>query len=340
MPNYAPGQVFDLGAIYRNVSQMKNRNALTESQIGSNALNDQLRQRQLDNANFQYGPPTEIMPGVFGQTGPQGKVTGTFQSPKLGRPQQPKVIETATGGTDKEGNSYFVKQQWTPDGAGAGSWVDVGKPYKKKSLVNIAGDTPEAFDEKYHTEMMTNYISNAKGAGEKITKINQAKSILKYASTGNWEPLKLRAAKFFGVDPSTFQNEEVFHTMMGDFVMSRIQETKGSVSEKEMMYFDEISPSLGKSQYANWALLEIHRRGEMRNRDKPRYYNEYRKSGSDEHFDDWYMREKDPFGEFDPLEFQQQYAKDMGIEPDLTTSGGTKIYTDEQYKANKKKWGL
>lgn len=52
MANYqVPGGVFDLGDIYRNVSQLHNRNALTRSQIGTNELDNQYRQAQINSLN-------------------------------------------------------------------------------------------------------------------------------------------------------------------------------------------------------------------------------------------------------------------------------------------------
>ena len=46
--NYGNGGVFDYGNVLRNVNEMQNRNALTQSRIGSNELDNRYRQAQID----------------------------------------------------------------------------------------------------------------------------------------------------------------------------------------------------------------------------------------------------------------------------------------------------
>lgn len=118
-------------------------------------------------------------------------------------------------------------------------------------------------------------------------------------TTGAWEPMKMEMARYLGLSPDQVSNIELFDTKMGDAVMSRISQTKGAVSEKEMAYFKKISPGSDKTPFTNYVLLEINRRQGMRQQDKMQYIPEYlEKNKNLNGFDAWYMKEKDPFGDF------------------------------------------
>jgi hypothetical protein len=51
MPNYSNGQVFSYGDVARNVNSIKNRNALTQSNINSNEIDDQYRRQEMNALN-------------------------------------------------------------------------------------------------------------------------------------------------------------------------------------------------------------------------------------------------------------------------------------------------
>ena len=70
--------------------------------------------------------------------------------------------------------------------------------------------------------------------------------------------LKLsQLAKQLGVNPDDLSNVEVFHSLAGDFVMGQISKTKGAISNKEMAYFEQISPGLSRSKQGNLLQLQM-----------------------------------------------------------------------------------
>jgi len=70
--------------------------------------------------------------------------------------------------------------------------------------------------------------------------------------------LKLQQmAKQLGVNVDDLSDKEAFFTLAGDFVMSQIAKTKGAISNKEMAYFEMISPGLSRSKQGNILQLQL-----------------------------------------------------------------------------------
>tara|TARA_R100001369_G_scaffold79213_1_gene109198 strand:- start:36 stop:1505 length:1470 start_codon:yes stop_codon:yes gene_type:complete len=63
--------------------------------------------------------------------------------------------------------------------------------------------------------------------------------------------------KSIGVDVDNLESKEVFYSLAGDFVMSQISKTKGAISNKEMAYFEMISPGLSRSKQGNLLQLQL-----------------------------------------------------------------------------------
>ena len=77
---------------------------------------------------------------------------------------------------------------------------------------------------------------------------------------GTFGGLKLKAqqmAKQLGVNVDDLSDKEAFFTLAGDFVMSQIAKTKGAISNKEMAYFEMISPGLSRSKQGNILQLQL-----------------------------------------------------------------------------------
>ena len=77
---------------------------------------------------------------------------------------------------------------------------------------------------------------------------------------GTFGGLKLKAqqmAKQLGVNVDDISDKEAFYTLAGDFVMSQIAKTKGAISNKEMAYFEMISPGLSRSKQGNILQLDL-----------------------------------------------------------------------------------
>ncbi len=77
---------------------------------------------------------------------------------------------------------------------------------------------------------------------------------------GTFGGLKLQLqqmAKQLGVNTDDLSDKEAFFTLAGDFVMSQIAKTKGAISNKEMAYFEMISPGLSRSKQGNILQLQL-----------------------------------------------------------------------------------
>ena len=64
-------------------------------------------------------------------------------------------------------------------------------------------------------------------------------------------------AKQLGLNTEDISDAEVFFTLAGDFVMQQISKTKGAISNKEMAYFEMISPGLSRSKAGNILQLKL-----------------------------------------------------------------------------------
>lgn len=64
-------------------------------------------------------------------------------------------------------------------------------------------------------------------------------------------------AKQLGLTEDDIDDAEVFFTLAGDFVMSQISKTKGAISNKEMAYFEMISPGLSRTKKGNILQLKL-----------------------------------------------------------------------------------
>jgi hypothetical protein len=96
---------------------------------------------------------------------------------------------------------------------------------------------------------------------------------------GKLSPTKLAFAQFlagmgFPIDTNNQALMESVFAQGGAFVMGQIQLTKGAVSEKEMKYFDMISPSLTKTKDGMLLMISILEHGQKH---KQKVFDEYTK---------------------------------------------------------------
>jgi len=194
----------------------------------------------------------------------------------------------------------------------------------KGQTINIgAGNALQEFTK----EVLTDMSQRAAGAATKITAAEMGLDILRNRiqggnETGKWAPIKTEAAAWLGINEDEVAEAQIFDVLMGDKVMARIQETKGAISNKEMTYFQKISPGSEKEPFTNYALLEISRRAAFREQDKMQYLREYLSDNEDLiGFDQWYMKNRDPFGEFNLKELEAQYDEWVGAPSSGVPSG-------------------
>tara|TARA_R100000789_G_scaffold3456_1_gene7203 strand:+ start:1954 stop:3444 length:1491 start_codon:yes stop_codon:yes gene_type:complete len=100
------------------------------------------------------------------------------------------------------------------------------------------------------------------GSLDQISKLRQAIMPLDESKFGKTAKFKMSIGNFLasiGI-PINEQNQAMVESVFalgGEFVMGQIQNTKGAVSEREMAYFDNISPSLSKTKGGMILLLDL-----------------------------------------------------------------------------------
>lgn len=114
---------------------------------------------------------------------------------------------------------------------------------------------------------------------------DQAIRLLDNVKTGKGEQFFLDArklAKTFGFEIGDVKDAEQIRTLFGNFVMDRILQTKGAVSDKEMQLFSEYSANYGNTPEGNKQILQFAKGAYKRSSEISRMIRDMRKQGKDE----------------------------------------------------------
>jgi len=237
--------------------------------------------------------------------GPNGQIMetrpmGPGYQPSYQKPEKPKAPSALQEKISIIGGKPFAEMTTEEKQAA------YAKVPKSGQTINLGGKDGNELDQ-YNTSMIGGLGDAAMGAGNRAQQAEQGLGLLKSMiqsgnETGKWANMRNEASAWLGVDPENVADAQLFGVKMGDKVMGRIQQTKGAVSEKEMAYFDKISPGINKEPFTNYVLLEIDRRSAMREEDKMNYIVEFKTGpgkGNMMGFDKWYLKNHDPFPPFD-----------------------------------------
>jgi len=164
----------------------------------------------------------------------------------------------------------------------------------RSGAINIGGDQKSGWDEieigaagNLNT-LTTTYQSGSDAAFEnnnKLDTLRRAIAPLSEADFGAAAPIKMAIAQWFNsvgipIDPE-ISTMETAYALGGEFVMGQIQLTKGAVSEKEMAYFDAISPNITKTKEGMMLMIKLAQHAndfEMKKNDK---YLEFKETWKD-----------------------------------------------------------
>jgi len=101
--------------------------------------------------------------------------------------------------------------------------------------------------------------------------------------TGAGLEVKLkRLGTALGMDLNGVKNTEALQQILGDAVLSRVNQTKGSISDKEMVLFDSYSASINKTPEGNKAILTALIRVKEREIVIAKMVNDKRRAGKSE----------------------------------------------------------
>ena len=171
-----------------------------------------------------------------------------------------------------------------------------------EQVTAVAGGRPRAQDMADKAEMALSMLDRTLPAGGTGPIQNDLMLVRQYATS-------------LGLgDEAQTATLESLGAMLGNYAMARIQETKGAVSEKEMEYFRQISPGLGKSTQGNRVLLTIQQKIAERSLRAANMVDNWREAGMDAF---QMQRELDNFFADNPILTEEDTQK-LGLPP-LTT---------------------
>ena len=173
-------------------------------------------------------------------------------------------------------------------------------PVEKKPLVKIEGDKTESSFDKGLGELDVKFVGevrkDSKTASEQNSQLDVLKELSQELETGQFGTTLLDLAKIgqrFGFDTNwlsqydkgegidkTIANAEVLQVISSQFVLDAIGKTKGSISDKEMAFFQSIAPNLSMSPDGIKNVITITQRLNDRKIEKAELLNEWIADGS------------------------------------------------------------
>tara|TARA_R110002049_G_scaffold87404_1_gene221501 strand:+ start:34 stop:1563 length:1530 start_codon:yes stop_codon:yes gene_type:complete len=218
---------------------MKRGTEANASAAASQLAKDKFAYEQKQDAALNWLKLKEIL-SKDSRTNIEKKMTAMF----------PKLIPGSTEYAEQamkilKSGAMTVNLKDTPQGAG---WLKLEEGTAQKLV-----DTGNALSTKWN---------ESSGSLDQISKLRQALMPLDESQFGKTAKFKMGVGNFLqsiGI-PINEENQAMVESVFalgGEFVMGQIQNTKGAVSEKEMAYFDNISPSLSKTKGGMLLLLDL-----------------------------------------------------------------------------------
>jgi len=151
-------------------------------------------------------------------------------------------------------------------------------PIKKEPLVKIEGDKQQTEFEKVMGKSEAEFVVDIRKDSDKAIDQNSELDIISSLSvelkSGKFGTTFLEVAKigervgidmnwlssYDGAGTGTVANAEVLQVLSSSMVLNAISKTKGSISDKEMSFFQSIAPNLGMSPEGIQKTVEITRR--------------------------------------------------------------------------------
>lgn len=123
---------------------------------------------------------------------------------------------------------------------------------------------PEEVNQKVLSERYESSTEDLRDAERSLLDIGQMESLIETTYQGVGAELTLNIKKIgkalgFAVDDDLIANAEALRSKGMDFILKRIQKTKGAISEKEMAAFKQASANLGNTPEGNRRILALSR---------------------------------------------------------------------------------
>lgn len=166
-----------------------------------------------------------------------------------------------------------------------GNWAintKTGKPISLDKGGNVNVDITQAGDDELQKlsaksinkvdEGLTTKAETAFTQNTDFTKIRNLLRLVPEGDTGAFADQKLAIKKILGYDVAGL---EALNIEFGKFVMGQIQNTKGAVSEREMDYFGNISPTITKTRKGLELMIDIMEMSNDKVIEKSEFYNSW-----------------------------------------------------------------
>lgn len=252
-PSTLPAQVLgralmanpDTAAMGADVSlqDMQQRQALADRLMADKSTREaeyadwQRRQPKYETVQSPYGKG-----GVGQRNSLTGQISG-YQAPKTETPltQYAKAKQDLANG---------LIDQKTYDAILGGA----GKP---SVAIDLGGD------QKTSKEVYARYEAartQGKDSSALLDRLNRVQEVASRTNSGFGAETRLELAKAMrtlgmDVDDKTIANGELFRTLQMDFILSRVADTKGAISEKEMSAFGQSVPGLTNTPEGNALII-------------------------------------------------------------------------------------
>ena len=123
---------------------------------------------------------------------------------------------------------------------------------------------PEAVNQKVLSDRYESSTQDLRDAEKSLLDIAQMESLIETTYQGTGAELALNIKKIgkalgFEVDDDLIADAEALRSKGMDFILQRIQKTKGAISEKEMAAFKQASANLGNTPEGNRRILALSR---------------------------------------------------------------------------------
>jgi hypothetical protein len=123
-----------------------------------------------------------------------------------------------------------------------------------ESVVDIRKDSDKAIDQNSELDIISSLSVELKSGKFGTTMLEVAKIGERVGIDMNW------LSDYDGAGTGTVANAEVLQVLSSSMVLNAISKTKGSISDKEMSFFQSIAPNLGMSPEGIQKTVEITRR--------------------------------------------------------------------------------
>ena len=162
----------------------------------------------------------------------------------------------------------------SPDDIAATPGLDPSKAYQRGDIsgkissvggggqtINLGGSADE-LRQKYTIEGNQEHVNTGRDAQKSLPNYERGLELIKTVETGAFEKTKNEFKKYalsagFDVDVDKIASFEELAPIFGKFLFEGIQQTKGSVSDKEMQVFERINANYGFTTEGNRRLLEF-----------------------------------------------------------------------------------